>query len=275
MQKLKEILGNSTQLSGKFKLSGIDKMPFFLIVVFFVFLLGVFQDYLYSILKQTGFYLSESMLYNTFWVFFIPLTIFINQLVKRINPENKWRKLPLNLGLSLVFSILHTLFFTSLFVLVSNLVFITPHRFSSIFKTALSNQFYLVLLWYMVFPMLYIWKSKAVASTSQYPDRIKLKIGSAITTIPTSTIQLITTDKPYSIIYTNNQKILDNTSLKAFEKQLDSTIFLRVHRSTIVNAEYIDKLKSRRNGDYDATLENGQVIRLSRHYRGNWKQLLH
>ena len=264
----------SIYINEKFKISKIGKTPLYFIIVIFVFLLAVLQDYIYSRIQQTGFYLSESALYNTFWAFFIPLTIFINRLIKAVNPKNKLGKLPLNLSIGITFSFLHIVLFTSLFVFVSHLVFTPPHSFSNIFNAAFSNQFYIALLWYIFLPVIYISKLKPVNTTNDYPEDIKLKVGSKIKIVPISTIQMISTDKPYSVIYVNEQKILDNKSLKEFETKLNPSNFLRVHRSIIINASFIKELKSRSNGDYDAKLENGQVIRLSRHYRNNWKQLL-
>lgn len=239
-----------------------------------MFLLAVLQDYIYSRIQNTGFYLSESSLYNTYWIFFIPLTIFANRLIKIVNPKNTFTKLPLNIGIGLFFSFLHLLLFASLFVLISSLVFTPTHRFSNIFNSAFSNQFYIALLWYIIFPVFYILKFKPTNLKKPYSDKIKLKIGSKILSVSTSTIQFISTDKPYSIIHTNDKKILDNKSLKEFEAELDPTVFLRVHRSSIINATCVKELKSRNNGDYDATLNNGQVIRLSRHFRNNWKHLI-
>ncbi len=121
---------------------------------------------------------------------------------------------------------------------------------------------------------MYYLKQKSADVATQYLGTMKLKKGSKIITVPTSRIQLISTDKPYSVIYANDQKFLDTQPLKEFQTKLDPTLFLRVHRSTIINATYIKELKSRNNGDYDVTLDNGQVIRVSRHYRKNWQQLL-
>lgn len=261
----------SLSINKQFKIPNIGKIPLYLIIVVFVFLLALIQDYIYSRLQHTGFYLSESLLYNTFWVFFIPFTFFINQLIKNINPKNKLVKLPFNLGAGIAFSFLHIIIFTFLFVFVSHLFFTPPHRFSNIFNAALSNQLYIALLWYVIFPVFYSLKHK---STNQSLEKIKLKVGSKIITIPTSSIQYISTDKPYSVIFTNNQKILQDKSLKYYEKVLDSNLFLRVHRSTILNKEIIKELKSRSNGDYDALLQNDKIVRLSRHYRNNWIQLL-
>jgi two-component system LytT family response regulator len=230
------------------------------------------QDYIYSKLKLTGFYLSESLLYNTFWIFFIPFSLLISRLKKNISPKNKWVKIPYHIGIGLICSLLHLLLFTALFVFVSHLVFSPTHHFSNIFNAALSNQFYITLLWYVLFPIIY--SQKQTSSSFQYPENIKLKIGSKIINLPAQSIQVISTDKPYSVVFTNNQKFLELKSLKEFEAELNPSIFLRVHRSAIVNVTYIKELKSRSNGDYDALLQNGQIVRFSRHYRNNWHSLL-
>lgn len=258
----------------KFIKSKIGKIPLYLIIIVFVFLLAVLQDYIYSRIQNTGFYLSESSLYNTFWILFIPLSIFVNRLIKIVNPMNNLTKLPLNVGIGLFFGFLHIVLFASLFVLVSGFVFTPSHRFSNIFNSAFSNKFYITILWYVSFPTIYISKRKSTNLEKSYQDKIKLKSGSNILNISTSSIHFISTDKPYSIIHTDDKKILDNKSLKQFETELDPTVFLRVHRSSIINATYVKELKSRNNGDYDAILKNGQVIRLSRHFRNNWNQLI-
>ncbi|MFL0352808.1 LytR/AlgR family response regulator transcription factor [Xanthomarina sp. GH4-25] len=246
----------------------------YLIIVLFVMFLAILQDLIYSKLQNTGFYLSESMLYNTFWAFFIPFTIFNNQLIKKINPKNKLRKLPYNLLIGIAFSLLHIVVFTSLFVGVSYLLFTPAHRFVNMFNAAFSNQFYIALSWYIIFPIIYVSKVKLPYPTTTFSETLMFKIGSKLIAVPTASIIFISTDKPYSIVYTSQQKFLDIKSLKEFEKELDPNIFLRVHRSTIINATCIKELKSRSNGDYDVKLDNGQVIRLSRHYRNNWQQLL-
>jgi two-component system LytT family response regulator len=73
----------------------------------------------------------------------------------------------------------------------------------------------------------------------------------------------------------HHKRYFDSRTLKDFEDLLNPEFFLRVHRSSMVNTAYVKALTSRQNGDYDALLENGQTVRLSRHYRENWQQLLH
>ena len=76
------------------------------------------------------------------------------------------------------------------------------------------------------------------------------------------------------MICSDNQNFLHDESLKKLEGLLDSQIFLRVHRSVIINKHHITEIKSRKNGDYDGILSNGQSVRFSRHYRQNWDELL-
>jgi len=112
------------------------------------------------------------------------------------------------------------------------------------------------------------------ASVQQPTSTIKVKQGGRIVNIETADIQFISTSRPYTLIYTTTQKFLHDVSLKTLEGGLDADIFLRVHRSTIINRQYVTELQSRKNGDYDAILKNGQSVRLSRHYRDNWGVLI-
>ncbi|MDO1500774.1 LytTR family DNA-binding domain-containing protein [Winogradskyella maritima] len=267
-------MGKTINIPEKFKIPRIGRLPLYPLLVILVFILAVLQDYIYSRIQNTGFYLSESSLYNTFWIYFIPFSIIANRLLKVTNKKNTFFKLPLKIGIGLFLSILHIVLFASLFVLVSSLIYNPTHRFSAIYNSALSNQFYIALLWYIIFPAIHSTKPKSSNLNKVYSDKIKLKIGSKIINTSTSMIQCITTDKPYSVVYINDKRLLENKSLKEFETELDPSIFIRVHRSSIINATYVKELKSRNNGDYDATLQNDLIIRLSRHFRHNWKQLI-
>lgn len=262
----------------QFKLPIIGKTPLYPIIFIIVFFLAIFQDYIYSQLQHTGFYISESALYNTFWMFFIPFTFFTNRLIKSLPLHTNWSRFFMALGIGTAISLLHILLFTSFFVLVSNLIYTPPHGFITIFKTALSNQLYIALLVYIIVPNFHrftIFTNQPThAETSKYPSKIMVKHHSKITTVETSSIQLIATDRPYSMIYTTQQKYLVDKSLKEFQKELDPAIFRRVHRSAIVNETYITELKSRKNGDYDAILKDGKSIRFSRHFRQHWEHLL-
>ena len=55
--------------------------------------------------------------------------------------------------------------------------------------------------------------------------------------------------------------------MNALEARLDSSRFLRVHRSTIVNVDRIKELQPWFRGDYLLVLQDGTQLTLSRTYR--------
>jgi two-component system LytT family response regulator len=56
-------------------------------------------------------------------------------------------------------------------------------------------------------------------------------------------------------------------SITELEQDLDPNVFLRIHRSTIVNLNRIRGLKLNEDGEYAVLLESGTSLRLSRRYR--------
>jgi DNA-binding LytR/AlgR family response regulator len=59
--------------------------------------------------------------------------------------------------------------------------------------------------------------------------------------------------------------------LKSLENQLDKKQFIRIHKSHIINLQKIISYQSRQNGDYDVTLSDGTVLRVSRNYAKDFK----
>jgi two-component system LytT family response regulator len=51
------------------------------------------------------------------------------------------------------------------------------------------------------------------------------------------------------------------------ERDLDADMFMRIHRSVIVNLKRIHKLELQHGGDYEVVLQSGDRLRLSRRFR--------
>ena len=254
------------------------KPEFYLGIIFLIIGLSVIQDYFYSRLQHTGFYISESLLYNSLWLFLIPLTFLNLKYIDQFRFQNQWTQILARIVSSSVMTVVHLFIFASFFVAVSHLVFSPSHRFSRIFNAAISNQFYILILFYLLTPYIFR-KSQNVHDSLQLtvnsPDHIKVKNGLKTVSLQSDVIESIMTEKPYTMIVSEGKKYLDNRTLKEFECLLDSPSFARVHRSAIINKSHVMELQSRKNGDYDALLKNGKRVRLSRHYRSNWQDLLH
>ena len=256
--------------------------PSFRILVVFCFVLyglAIFQDYIFSKVKPAGFYWADTMLYNIYWLLFIPFIKIANSFYNKVQPKSLINKILYASSTGFVFSILHIFLFTSIFILGSHIIFPEPHRFSTIFKNAISNQLQITIIAYLFSPFVVDFLKRKKQLNKLFPSQnviktLTVKNGIKRIKIDVSTVLFIKTDRPYTMIYSKDQKFLHDESLKKLEKLLDSKTFLRVHRSVIVNKNHITELKSRKNGDYDGILSNGQSIRLSRHYRQNWNELL-
>ncbi|MDK2772136.1 MAG: LytTR family transcriptional regulator [Flavobacterium sp.] len=239
--------------------------------------LSIVQDYVYSRVQNTGFYLSESLLYNSIWAFLVPLALLQIRLLKRFSFKRNFGKLGIPIVLGGAFTLVHIFIFSTFFVSVSYLAFSPTHHFSHIFNAALSNQFYVLALFYVCIPLI----ARTVENSNQnkqlpieIPERINIKIGLKTISLNVESIEFISTEKPYSAINSDGKKYLDNRTLRDFENILNSKFFVRVHRSAIINKSFVKELKSRQNGDYDCILKSGKTVRFSRHYRTNWQNLL-
>lgn len=94
-------------------------------------------------------------------------------------------------------------------------------------------------------------------------DRIVVKTGSKIKVIALEDILFIESQDDYVMIYTKEGKYLKQQTMKSFEHTLNPSLFVRVHRSNIVNLECIVQLELYEKGSYVAILTNGAKIKVS------------
>ena len=101
--------------------------------------------------------------------------------------------------------------------------------------------------------------------------RILVKYNDSIRLVQTSDIQWVESDGNYIQIYTNNKKYLLRSTLSGFYKQLDKKKFFQIHKSIILNIDFVSYMEEAiAHGDYKVFLENGTCLRMSR----NFKRLL-
>lgn len=63
-------------------------------------------------------------------------------------------------------------------------------------------------------------------------------------------------------------------TMAKLESKLDGAKFVRIHRSTIVNLDFIKEIQSLDTGDYEVILKHGKTLKLSRRYREKLKGVL-
>lgn len=94
-------------------------------------------------------------------------------------------------------------------------------------------------------------------------DRVTVKIGQKIHVINVSDIIYIQSDGDYVQLYTETQRYLKEETMKYFETHLPSAMFVRVHRSYIVNVEKILRIELYEKRTQLLTLTNGYKIKTS------------
>jgi two-component system LytT family response regulator len=71
----------------------------------------------------------------------------------------------------------------------------------------------------------------------------------------------------YVRIHSGEKSYLIRGTMNSMERKLDPALFIRIHRSFIVNVDSIKELESWFHGDYKVVLKNGKELVLSRNYR--------
>lgn len=73
-------------------------------------------------------------------------------------------------------------------------------------------------------------------------DRIFVRLKEKMTKIMLADIQYIEADRNYSRIFSSDKEYILTVTLKAIEEKLSAKLFLRLHRSFIVNIAHVDEV---------------------------------
>nr|WKN37421.1 LytTR family DNA-binding domain-containing protein [Tunicatimonas sp. TK19036] len=252
-----------------------------LLIIFWliVYVLVIFQDYLFSVLRTTGFYWSEVTLFNCYWLLFIPVYLGARKWIMPAGEKVVRKKLMILVSMSVSCSMLHVLVFSIGISGISAWLFTPAHPFMNVVFASISNDFSITLLIYLL--LFYLiqpparGESKTTEPTTEtYQTTFTVKQGNQLRLIDASAVYYICSNKPYIELHTEQEKYLLSQSLTTLEHSLPTRQFVRIHRSAMVNRKFIKAIVSRKNGDYDLVLQNEQKLRMSRHYRSTWAHLL-
>lgn len=108
---------------------------------------------------------------------------------------------------------------------------------------------------------------------SKYPERILVQSNNKIVNISLENVIRIEAYGDYSKLITKDKTYVSNYGISNLEEKLNSAIFIRVHRSSIINLNEVKELnKYTRN--YDIKMNNGDIVRVSQGYMENIKKLM-
>ena len=107
-----------------------------------------------------------------------------------------------------------------------------------------------------------------------YDDRLFITTDGVSKFIKISNIQCITAEKDYSYIYLlGGKKLLVLKPMVEWEERLTPKHFVRIHRSTIVNLECVEKVEKWFNASYRVYIQNiHDPFQMSRRYASKLKE---
>ena len=98
---------------------------------------------------------------------------------------------------------------------------------------------------------------------TEFLQRIAVKSRHKVSVVPIDDVIYLEAEGDYVMIHTMDSKHLKEKTMKYFETHLDPDRFIRVHRSFIVNADYILRIELYDKESYRVMLKNNAVIKAS------------
>jgi len=98
-------------------------------------------------------------------------------------------------------------------------------------------------------------------------ERLAIKTAGQVSFLKISEIDWIEAADYYACLHVGSKAHLLRRSIGELEKELDESVFCRIHRSTIVSLGRVRGLKLNPDGEYEVLLDNGAKLRMSRRYR--------
>jgi two-component system LytT family response regulator len=106
-----------------------------------------------------------------------------------------------------------------------------------------------------------------IKSGKKHLDRLMVNIGHRFFYVKTKEVIYISAKEKYVNFHTEKDTHLIRDTMTNLEQQLDPSKFKRIHRSYIVNMDYIKEIQPWSHGDYMVILKNGTKLTLSRRFR--------
>jgi two-component system LytT family response regulator len=108
----------------------------------------------------------------------------------------------------------------------------------------------------------------ALAATArpagQFLERIVVKDGTKVTFVPTAKLDYVEALDDYVSLATEGKKLLKQQTISSLEAALDPAVFVRIHRSFVVNFERVSRIEPYGKESKVAVLGNGVKLPVSR-----------
>jgi two-component system LytT family response regulator len=98
-------------------------------------------------------------------------------------------------------------------------------------------------------------------------DRLVIRDGAHLAVVRTDSIDWVEAADNYVCLHCGPVTHILRETMNSLESSLDDSVFVRIHRSTIVNLDRVKELQPWFRGDYRVILHDGTVLTLSRTFK--------
>lgn len=105
-------------------------------------------------------------------------------------------------------------------------------------------------------------------------EQITCKVANRLKILHLKDVLYIEAEGNYTQAYTAERGYLLDVSISDIQQRLDPNVFVRIHRSSIVNRQFISSIEPHFNGEYKIELHNKVVLKVSRSYKSEFNRIM-
>ena len=106
-------------------------------------------------------------------------------------------------------------------------------------------------------------EEKDLSLEKEYIERISVKTGQKLDVLMLEDIMFLQSNGDYVSIYSKENVYLKEQTMKYFEKNLPPKQFIRIHRSYIVNVDFINSIQNYKKNQFKVKLKNNYELKAS------------
>jgi two-component system, LytTR family, response regulator len=114
---------------------------------------------------------------------------------------------------------------------------------------------------------------ETIASPRRYLKRVAVRSAGKTIFVDVEQVDWIEANENYALLHVGGSGHLLRVAMNTLEKSLDPEMFLRIHRSAIVNVTRVKELQSALHGEYVVKLANGVRLQSGRAYSDRLRAL--
>jgi two-component system LytT family response regulator len=113
---------------------------------------------------------------------------------------------------------------------------------------------------------MHLFDDLGITGAPNYKNNLFVQKSEKLVNLPVQNIVHLEASKDYTIISTKTDQFVSSTGISKLAEKLDPQLFIRIHRSTIINLQKLVEIEKFGNGNLAARMDNGKTFTISRSY---------